>query len=162
MAQYKINVDSEILHQLFLGNSKDAGVNALLESVLNQVLLAQASDQLGAGKYERSNDRKGYRNGSYPHQLTTRVGPLTLRVPRLRNGDFSTDLFARYQRSGCNLAIITTIKITHIVAIHSLCLFESKQYGKIAISQFCHQKLFLSLSLFNNEILPSSISLSVL
>ncbi len=27
------------------------------------------------------------------------MGSLTLKVPRLRNGDFSTDLFARFQRS---------------------------------------------------------------
>ena len=28
MAQYQITVDSELLHQLFLGNSQDAGVPA--------------------------------------------------------------------------------------------------------------------------------------
>lgn len=44
-------------------------------------------------------ERKGYRNGSYPRQLTTRVGRLTLRVPRTRNGELSTELFQRYQRS---------------------------------------------------------------
>src|SRR5690606_18002515 len=36
MAQYQITVDQELLHRLFLGNNKDAGVSALLESVLNQ------------------------------------------------------------------------------------------------------------------------------
>lgn len=40
-----------------------------------------------------------YRNGSYPHQLTTWVGTIALRVPRFRNGQFSTEMFARYQRS---------------------------------------------------------------
>lgn len=33
------------------------------------------------------------------NQLTTRVGTITLRGPRIRNGKFSTELFARYQRS---------------------------------------------------------------
>lgn len=60
MAQYKINVDSEILHQLFLGNSQDSGVAALLESVLNQILQAQASEQLGAELYERTDERQCY------------------------------------------------------------------------------------------------------
>jgi flagellar capping protein FliD len=41
MAQYQITVDSQLLQQLFLGNSKDSGVAKLLESVLNQVLQAQ-------------------------------------------------------------------------------------------------------------------------
>ncbi|BFH17427.1 hypothetical protein J6TS7_34590 [Paenibacillus dendritiformis] len=38
MAQYQINVDSNILQQLFIVDRKDAGVAKLLESVLNQVL----------------------------------------------------------------------------------------------------------------------------
>jgi len=74
MAQYQITVDSQLLHQLFLGNTQDAGVAKLLESVLNQVLQAQATEQLRAEPYERTEERKGYRNGTYPHQLTTRVG----------------------------------------------------------------------------------------
>jgi len=68
----------------------------LLESVLNQILQAEATEQLSAEPYERTEERQGYRNGTYPHQLTARVGNLSLRVPRLRNGKFSTELFARY------------------------------------------------------------------
>jgi putative transposase len=94
MAQYQITVDQEILHQLFLGE-RDAGVAKLLESVLNQVLQAQVTEQIGAKPY----DRKGYRNGSYSRSLTTRVGTINLRIPCIREGQFSTELFARYQRS---------------------------------------------------------------
>ncbi len=36
MAQYQITVDSQALHQLFVNKSKDSGVPAMLESVLNQ------------------------------------------------------------------------------------------------------------------------------
>jgi len=56
-------------------------------------------EQLRAKAYERTEERQGYRNGTYPHRLTTRVGSLILRVPRLRGGKFSTELFSRYQRS---------------------------------------------------------------
>ncbi|WP_035156912.1 transposase, partial [Cohnella thermotolerans] len=72
MAQYQINVDSQLLHQLFLGNTQDSGVAKLLESVLNQILQAQVTEQLEAQRYERTENRQGYRNGSYPHQLHTR------------------------------------------------------------------------------------------
>jgi len=71
----------------------------LLESILNQILKAQATEQLEAEYYERTDTRQGYRNGTYPHTLSTRVGSLILRIPRIRNGAFSTDLFARFQRS---------------------------------------------------------------
>ncbi|WP_077616947.1 transposase, partial [Caenibacillus caldisaponilyticus] len=44
--------------------SQDQGLAKLLEQVLNQILEAQLTDQLGAGRYERTEERKGYRNGS--------------------------------------------------------------------------------------------------
>ena len=91
MALYKITVDSDLLHHLYLKNSQDAVVASLLEALLNQVLQAQATEQLNADPYERTENRLGYRYGTYPHQLTSRVGTITLRVPRLRNGKFSTE-----------------------------------------------------------------------
>ncbi|KJE29137.1 transposase, Mutator family protein [Geobacillus kaustophilus] len=96
MAQYHITLNDGLLHGLF---TRDEGLAKLLEQVLNQILEAQVEEQLGARRYERTEERKGYRNGSYPRQLTTRVGRLTLRVPRTRDGEFSTKLFQRYQRS---------------------------------------------------------------
>ncbi|WP_010267611.1 transposase, partial [Paenibacillus senegalensis] len=74
MAQYQINVDSEVLHQLFLGNSRDEGMKQLMEAIVNQVLQAQMTEQLAAERYERNDERRGYRNGTYPHQLSTRIG----------------------------------------------------------------------------------------
>ena len=72
---------------------------ALLEPILNQILQAEMTDHLGAGPEERTDERRGYRNGSYRRKLTTRVGTLELEVPRDREGEFQTALFQRYQRS---------------------------------------------------------------
>lgn len=96
MAQYNITLSDEVLKDLFSG---DKGMTGLLEQVLSHVLQAQASEQLKAEPYERSFHRQGYRNGTRPRPITTRVGTLVLRVLRLRTGKFSTELFARYQRS---------------------------------------------------------------
>jgi len=43
MAQYQITEIFELLHHLFLKNTKDSGMAELLESVLNQILKAQAT-----------------------------------------------------------------------------------------------------------------------
>jgi transposase-like protein len=67
--------------------------------MLNQVLAAQADEAAGAGRYERSDERVAYRSGTRVRTLYTRVGPLTLQVPQLRDGSFSTEIFKRYQRS---------------------------------------------------------------
>jgi len=43
MAQYQITKIFELLHHLFLNNTKDSGMAELLESILNQILKAQAT-----------------------------------------------------------------------------------------------------------------------
>src|SRR4051794_3060367 len=71
----------------------------IVERVLQQMLEAQMSDHVGAAPYERTQKRTGHRNGYKPRTLKTRVGTLNLLVPQDREGTFSTQLFARYQRN---------------------------------------------------------------
>jgi len=74
-------------------------MKALVKEVLQEVLDAEMTEFLGADRSERSSERTGYRAGYYSRGLVTRIGKLELRVPRDRNGEFSTALFERYQRS---------------------------------------------------------------
>jgi transposase-like protein len=74
-------------------------MKALVQEALQEILEAEMTEQLGAAPGERSDGRLGYRAGYYPRHFITRIGKLELRVPRDRNGQFSTELFARYQRS---------------------------------------------------------------
>ena len=71
----------------------------LVEWLVQEMLEMEFTEHLGAGHYERTPTRRGYRNGYRERQLRTRVGTLTLRVPRDREGKFSTRLFERCQRS---------------------------------------------------------------
>jgi putative transposase len=82
-------------------------LRGIVEQALQTILEAEMTAHLGAGKYERGDGRTGYRNGHKPRMLTTRVGTLDLRVPQDRDGTFSTELFARYQRS--EQALVTTL-----------------------------------------------------
>jgi transposase-like protein len=141
MAQFNITITEELLHGLFLSNGKDEAFSKLLEEIFNQVLLAQSTEQLGAEPYERTEGRTAYRNGTRERQLTTRVGTLTLRVPRHRNGQFSTELFMRYQRSEQALVLammemvingVSTRKIESIT--EELC---GKKFSKSTISTLC-------------------------
>ena len=90
-----IDLSDEDLETILLG---DRGMDLLMEKVFNQILDAEMTEHIG-DRYERSEERSGYRNGSYERQLTTRVGRLTLEVPRCKDGSFSTKLFARCQRA---------------------------------------------------------------
>jgi len=81
MTHYKLNVDAEAVQGLF---TRDDGLAGLVEQIVQQVLEAQVTDYLQAQPYERTTERRGYRNGFKPRQLTTRVGTLELRVPQVR------------------------------------------------------------------------------
>jgi transposase-like protein len=74
-------------------------LKALVKEALEQVLQSEMTEFLGAGPGERVEGRSGYRAGYYGRGLITRVGKIELRVPRDRNGEFSTALFERFQRS---------------------------------------------------------------
>lgn len=78
---------------------EDDAMKALLRALLQEVLEAEMDQALHAAKSERTSGRLGYRSGHYTRLLMTRVGKLELRVPQDRQGRFSTELFARYQRS---------------------------------------------------------------
>jgi putative transposase len=77
----------------------DDGMRRLLATVVQRVLDEELTAFLGAESHERTDERRGYRNGYKPRQLKTRVGTLELQVPKDREGRFRTELFERYQRS---------------------------------------------------------------
>ena len=67
------------------------------------VLEAEMEAFIGAAPYQRTAQRRAYRNGSYQRSLTTSVGQIDdLEVPRTREG-FQTQLFERYQRRQAEL-----------------------------------------------------------
>ena len=72
-------------------------LRAVMRTALQEVLEAEMTEALGAGKSERTASRLGYRSGG--RTLITRIGKLELRVPQDRAGRFSTELFERYERS---------------------------------------------------------------
>jgi putative transposase len=74
-------------------------LRTVVQEVVQQILEAEMDETLGAGKSERTTNRRGYRSGHYGRTLITRVGKLELQVPQDRQGHFRTEVFERYQRS---------------------------------------------------------------
>jgi len=70
------------------------------------------TEHLGAEPDEQTDDRRGYRNGSYERKLTTRVGTIELEVPRDREGTFQTALFQRYQHAQKFLRVEKALVLT--------------------------------------------------
>jgi len=97
MAGADIGVLGLLLKDAFKGND---GLRLFLREVIQQVMQVEAAEHLNAAPHERTEDRKGYRNGSKPRRLATRVGELELDVPQVRGCEpYSPSLFNKWQRS---------------------------------------------------------------
>lgn len=106
MAQINITLNQEEILAL-LCEDRDGAFKKLLSSSLNAILQAESTEQLGAERYERTEERKDSRNGTRERSLQTRIGKFILDVPRHRNVPFKTLVFDNYKRS--ETALITTM-----------------------------------------------------
>ncbi len=140
MAQLNITLNQEEILQL-LCEDHDGAFRQLLQSCLNSVLRAESAEQLQADPYERTEDRMDSRNGFRDRSLTTRIGKITLQVPRHRNQPFKTMIFENYSRSEAALVAgmaemvvngVSTRKVSKVV--ETLC---GTSYSKSAVSDLC-------------------------
>ncbi len=65
-------------------------VRGTVEETLNAMLDAEADRLCRSERYELTEARKDTREGSYQRQLHTKVGEVTLKVPKLRTLQFET------------------------------------------------------------------------
>ena len=72
----------------------------MLEVMARRVMEEELGYHVGAQRHERTEDRRGHRNGYKPRSLKTRVGELALQVPQARGCEpYSPMLFAKWQRT---------------------------------------------------------------
>ena len=140
MARLNITLDQDEMLALLANNSGEA-FRSLLEKALNQILLAESEEQLKAAPYERTEDRTDSRNGFRDRDFTTRVGSMTLHVPRHRNQPFKTMIFENYCRSEAALIAsmtemvingVSTRKVSKVV--ETLC---GTSFSKSTVSDLC-------------------------
>lgn len=124
MTQLQFNLDLDVLKESVLKSDIDAVVKSAIVLVLNEFMEKERDEYLNAASYERSVARRDYRNGYYERELIMSIGKIQLKVPRTRNGEFSTSVFEKYAR--CDQALVlsmlemfingvSTRKVTQIV-----------------------------------------------
>ena len=127
MAQLNITLNQDEILQLLLVDREEA-FRKLLQRTLNDILKVESQEQLQAAPYERSDSRLDSRNGLRDRELKTRIGRITLAVPRHRNVPFKTLIFDNYSRSEAALVTamaemvvngVSTRKVSRV--IESLC-----------------------------------------
>jgi len=87
----------DLLAQLKLTDVTDR-IRVVTETLYQELIDAEATAFIGAGPFERSDERTTHRNGSRARLLTTTAGELDLRIPKLRAGTFFPALLERRRR----------------------------------------------------------------
>jgi len=146
MAKRDSDVVGRLLQEVF---SAPDGAKRLLEHLLNQAMQAEAAEHLGADRHERSDRRRGYRNGSKPRSLKTRVGELDLSVPQVRACEpYHPSMFGKWQRSERALLVacaemyfqgVSTRNVRHV--LETMCDGEISSTTVSRVAQDLDQKL---------------------
>jgi putative transposase len=137
MTEHHTNIDttSSITQQaisLILDNGLD-GLSGAIAMLIDQAMLIERSNHIGARPYERTKDRDGQANGFKPKALQTRMGKIDLNIPQVRDSSeaFYPSAFARGQRSEVALKLavaemylqgVSTRRVTKVMG--ELCGFE--------------------------------------
>ena len=142
MAQLNITLTQEEI-LLLMSQDREGAFKKLLQESLNQIMQAESAEQLKAQPYERSEERKDSRNGSYTRELKTRIGSIELTVPRHRNVPFKTLIFDNYSTSEAALVStmaemvvngVSTRKVATVM--ETLC---GKEFSKSTVSEACKE-----------------------
>lgn len=99
MTQVHFTLNLEEIQNLIDVEVNDNLSKSILTKVFNQLMEKEQDEYLNNEAYQRDPNRMTYRNGYYDRDYTTLIGTLNLRVPRTRDGKFSTEIFERYQRN---------------------------------------------------------------
>lgn len=91
------SVASELLAAFRAGEGVDL-IRESVRMVMQELIETEATEQIGAGPYERSEARTTQRNGSRPRLISTQAGDVELRIPKLRQGSFFPVILERRRR----------------------------------------------------------------
>jgi len=128
--------------------------------VMTQMLIeAEAEKRIGAARYERTPKRTTQRNGSRERRWETRVGEVSLRIPKLRHGTFFPSLLEPRRRS--ERALLAVVQSAYVQGVSTRKVDDLlKSLGltgidKSRVSRIC-KELDTGVEAFRNRPLESA------
>jgi len=80
-------------------NYIESSLRESVGSFLSELMQQELTVHLGRQRYERKQDSKNYRNGTYPREFYLKnIGQVEVKVPRDRNGEFKSKVLPRSKR----------------------------------------------------------------
>ena len=126
-----------------LGEDFGEGSRWLYERLLNLAITEEFKSYVGARRYERVESRRGWRNGSRPRRLLTRLGRVDLAIPRIREENYQPSWLERYRRLETKLAAglktmfiqgVSTAKVGNVLEVLCGERVSKSTVSKLALS----------------------------
>ncbi|MEZ5130369.1 MAG: IS256 family transposase [Mycobacterium sp.] len=113
---------SALLAQLDALKSAEAGAvfAELIRAGMQALIEAEAAAKIGAGRYERCEERQTHRNGHRSRTLSTTSGDIEVKIPKLRAGSFFPSLLEPRRRIDKALHAVIMEAYVHGVSTRSV------------------------------------------
>jgi putative transposase len=113
-----------------------------VELVLQALIDAEASEIIGAERYERTGERTNWRNGGRDRLLATKAGDVELRIPKLRRGSFFPSILEHRRRIDRALFAVVMEAYVHGVSTRKVddlvaALGAASGISKSEVSRIC-------------------------
>ena len=110
---------SELLEVFRTGEGTEF-IRECVRVAMQELIDAEATSAVGAGRYERTGSRVTERNGSRPRLLTTTAGDVPLAIPKLRAGSFFPSILSPRRRIDQALYAVVMEAYVHGVSTRSV------------------------------------------
>ncbi|KXF50533.1 transposase [Rhodococcus sp. SC4] len=110
---------SELLDAFRAGEGVDL-IRESVRMVMQELIETEATEQIGAGRYERTEARTAERNGARPRLVATQAGDVQLRIPKLRKGSFYPSILEPRRRIDQALYAVVMEAYVHGVSTRSV------------------------------------------
>jgi putative transposase len=115
MAEMERMTAEEVVRHLLEDEGGADLVRDSLRWLVQQLMEAEVSEQIGAAHGERREDRATWRNGYRPRRWDTRAGELELRIPKLRQGSYFPSFLEPRRRS--EQALLAVVQQAYVCGV---------------------------------------------
>ena len=138
LAQSDVN---ELLDAIRAGGDIDV-IRKSVELMLQALIEAEATEHIGAARYERTDTRTTQRNGHRERLLATKAGDVELKIPKLRQGSFFPSILERRRRIDRALFAVVMEAYVHGVSTRKVddlvaALGAASGISKSEVSRIC-------------------------
>ena len=132
---------TELLDAIRAGGDMDV-IRKGVELVLQALIDSEATEVVGANRYQRAERRTNWRNGSRDRLLATKAGDVELKIPKLRRGSFFPSILERRRRIDRALFAVVMEAYVHGVSTRKVddlvaALGASSGISKSEVSRIC-------------------------